>query len=90
MNIENHVVNSKKAIDYGQAKLNAGDFDSAIRLFSSAYSDVRQLMEHAQRMKRKAVLAKYPARETDKDLREKHQWLQSQGGISSEGFVGGP
>lgn len=63
MNIENHVFNSKKALDYAQAKLNSGDFDSAISLFASAYSDVRQLMEHAWCMKRDAARAEVPAGE---------------------------
>lgn len=61
MNVENHVFNSKKALDYAQAKLNAGDFDSAIGLFASAYSDVRQLMEHAWELKRSASAAERPA-----------------------------
>ena len=57
MNIENHVYNSKKALDLGQERIASRDFDSAINLFAAAYSEVRQLMEHAWRMKREAALA---------------------------------
>lgn len=63
MNIDDHIENSKKGLDLGRERIASGDYDSAIHLFASAYSDVRELMEHAWRMKRKDALAANPAGE---------------------------
>lgn len=61
MNIENLVYNSKKALDLGQDKLLSADYDTAIALFASAYTDVRQLLERSWTMKREASSAGAPA-----------------------------
>lgn len=60
MNIENHVENSKKALDLGRERIATGDFDTAIQLFASASSDVRELINHAWRMKHGAALDASP------------------------------
>lgn len=60
MKINEHFENAKKALDLAQDNLNAGNFVSAIQLLASSYSDVRELMEHAWRMKREAALCASP------------------------------
>lgn len=60
MKIEEHIEFSKKALDLGVESIASNDFEVAIHCFASAYSDVRQLMDHAWRLKRQAALAASP------------------------------
>ncbi len=52
MNIENHVLITKKVLDNAEAKYILGDYEAAIALFGSAYSHVRHLLECSWTMKR--------------------------------------
>lgn len=63
MNIENHTDNAKKGLDLARDKINAGEFHTAIQCLSSAYSDVRELLQHAYELDREAKQAASPAGE---------------------------
>lgn len=86
MNIENHFNNVKAYLEMANEKVSAQDYDSALASLAKACTDIRELIDHVYSLKRLKSEFAHPAEDSDKDLREKHQWLQSQGGISSEGF----
>lgn len=60
MKIEDHVENSRKALDLGQERILSEDYESAMTLFAAAYAETRALMDHAWRLKRDAMLADRP------------------------------
>jgi len=51
MNIENLFYNSKKALDLARDKVDGQDYDTAIEVLASAYSDVRKLMDQVLSLK---------------------------------------
>ena len=61
MNIENHIHNAKKALDLANDEILEHDYNAAIVLLASAYSDVRNLMEEVLKFKHSAALADSPA-----------------------------
>jgi len=60
MNTEQLFYNSKKALDLANEKLSAEDFDTTLALLSSAYSDVRALLEAVWCRKRSKKLDEQP------------------------------
>jgi len=64
MNIENCIYNSKKALDLCRNKIESREYDTALALATSAYSDIRWLVEHVFELKRTASAAARPAGET--------------------------
>lgn len=65
MNIENCIYNSKKALDLCRDKIDSREYDTALSLAASAYSDVRELMEHVWELKRLESTAELSAGETE-------------------------
>jgi len=63
MNIEHHYNNAKNCLDLGIVKLNSDQDDSALEAFASAYTEVRQLLDHTWRLKCKRALAAEPPKE---------------------------
>lgn len=61
MIIEDHFNSAKNMLDRGMIKLNTDQDDAAIDAFAAAYSAVREIIDHAWRLKcEKALSAKPP------------------------------
>ena len=64
MNIENHMYNARNMLNVAQSKIEAQDYDSALALLCSAYSNVRNLIEQVYKTSIDAARAERPAVET--------------------------
>jgi len=60
MNIEEYYHIAKNSLDQGMIKLNTDQDDAAIDCFVTAGSAVREILDHAWRLKCKAALAAKP------------------------------
>ncbi len=63
MNIENHINNAKNFLDQARDKITAGDYHTALEALSSAYSNVRELLQQTYELERESKQASRPARE---------------------------
>lgn len=86
MNIEDNFNAADVYLEMANEKFSRGDYDGALVQLCSAYSHVRSLIEEVYKVSVQSTQADRAAAEHEKDLTEKLKWLQSQGGISSEGF----
>jgi len=63
MNIEQHYTNAKNNLELAMVKLNTDQDDEALEAFVSAYSEVRELLDHTWRLKCNKALAAKPPKE---------------------------
>lgn len=73
MNIENRIYNAKKSLDLCRDNIESRDYDTALAVAASVYSDVRWLMEIIYKMKRSVVLAARPPGEDSRKEKGKCQ-----------------
>lgn len=60
MEIRTHYNEAKRFIDLGMIKLNSDQDDGALNAFAAAYTEVRELLDHAWRLKYKKALESAP------------------------------
>jgi len=86
MNIEENFDSAEVYLEMAREKASRGYFASSLASLVNAYEHTRALIEQTYKLSVESSPDAKPLKMSDKDLREHHDWLQSQGGISSEGF----
>jgi len=61
MNIEHHYTSVKNYLELAMVKLNTDQHDGALNAFASAYSEVRELLDHTWHLKCKKAQESAPS-----------------------------